>query len=118
MLAGEGGRRQHLIGRVDMHVILLGMHLKIVYAGRNRVIVVGDVDGIVNDIAWMRHPLAAYHPLVGSIVAEGIRHAAMPTTQPHTAANCIEQPFFLFSGNRAHRPDWHDQVERQHLLCV
>ena len=54
-----------------MHIVLLRFHLEIFDAPGNRVFMVDDVDLVIDDIPRMGYPLAAYHPLVVDVVAEG-----------------------------------------------
>ena len=59
VLAGEGGRRQHLVRGIDVHVVLLGAVGEIVDPGHDRIVRPGDVDPVVDDVAGMGDPLAA-----------------------------------------------------------
>src|SRR6478736_192350 len=77
VLAGEGRRGQHLVGGIDMHVILLGPVLEAFEARHDRIIRPGQIDLVVDDVAGMRHPLAATEKLIVDRIAEGIAHAAM-----------------------------------------
>src|SRR5229473_3051703 len=66
VLAGEGRGRQHLVGGVDMHVILLGSVLEAFQALHDRIIRLHQIDLAVDDVARMRHPLAAAEKLRAS----------------------------------------------------
>ncbi len=79
----ERCRRQHLIGRVHMHVILLGVHGKIIESLSNGVFVIGDLYGVVDDPAGMGYPLSAHQVLIVRTLAESVRHAAMPSANPY-----------------------------------
>ena len=46
-----------------MHIILLRAHIEIIQAVCNRVIMIGDIDAIWNNIARVCYPLAANHKL-------------------------------------------------------
>ncbi len=78
VVATKGGRGQHLVGGIDMHVVLLGMHGEIVDPLGDGIIVISDVDGVVDDIARMSHPLAADHKLVVDTLSERVAHAPVP----------------------------------------
>ena len=102
-----------------MHIILLGAHIKVVEAGRNRMTTVGDVDAVIDDVAGMRHPLPADHKLIFGVIAKGIGHAAVPAADVYpTFADGIQQGRFLLAADAAHRVDRDHQIDRVHQIGV
>ena len=95
------------------------MHVEVADAGCDGVLLVVDVDAIIDDIAGMRHPLAANHELVFRILTEGIGHAAMPAADIHAAlADGVQQAGFLFARDAAHGVDGHHHIDRAHEFGI
>ena len=109
--------RQHFVAGVGVHIVLLGVHSEIVEPSDDGV-VRDNMDGVVDNIIGMCHPLAANHELVVNIVAEGITHATVPTSDTDTRGNRVEQTLFLVALNSAIRPRRHDQILRQHQILI
>ena len=86
-LRAEGGGRQDVVAGVNVHVILLGVHGEIGEARGDRVDVVGDLNGVVDDAAGVGHPLPADHELVVGALAEGVAHAAVPAGKAHAGSH-------------------------------
>jgi len=79
-----------------MHIVLLGMHLKIVQILGDGIFVVGDIHLVVDDVARMGDPLPAYHELVFGVVPEGVGQSAVPAGKSHAAFDRFQQLFFTF----------------------
>src|ERR671910_1736314 len=78
VLSRESGGREDLVGRVDVHVVLLGVHAEVVETRGYRVFAVYDVYLVVDYFAGVGYPLATDHELVVDAVAERVGHAAVP----------------------------------------
>ena len=89
VLAAEGRGRQHLVGRVDVHVVLLGAVVEVVQPLHHRVVAARDVDAVIDDVARVRDPLAAGHELVVDRIAERIAHAAVKAGHAHAGAHRV-----------------------------
>src|SRR5215218_5107590 len=118
VVSREGRSREDLVGRVDVHVVLLGVHAEIFQARGYGIFVVNDVDLVVDDLAGMGHPLASHHELVVDAVAERVGHAAVPTGEPDPALYCPAQTLLLLVRDLPHRPDRDREVEGSHLLPI
>src|SRR5215210_1370208 len=118
VLSGEGGGREDLVGRVDVHVVLLGVHLKVFETGGYGVFVVYDVDFVVDNVAGMGHPLAPDHELVVYALAERVGHAAVPAGESDPALYGPAQSLLLLVCYGSHGPDRDYEVEGSHLLFV
>src|SRR4029450_10492223 len=109
VLAREGRCRQHVVGGIDVHVILLGAMLEAWDARHDRVVWPGHVDLVVDDAAGMGHPLSPPQELVLDRIAERIAHAAVVAAHAdallHGGAE-IERLRLLDLG---HGADRHDQ---------
>src|SRR5918995_7018120 len=57
VLSREGGGREDFVGRVDVHVVLLGVHTEVFEARGYGVFVVYDVDPVVDNFAGVGYPL-------------------------------------------------------------
>ena len=101
-----------------MHIVLFSNYLKVLQSGSDRVIVFDDIHFVFNHVAGMRDKLATYHPLVFTVVAEGIAHAAMPTRDTHATFDRFQQPMLLLPGNRAHCPDGNNEAKGMHLSLI
>ena len=75
-----------------MQIVLLGVHGEVVETGGDRVVVVDDLDGVVDDVAGVRHPLPADHELVLGVVAEAVGHAAVPAGDADAARDGSSSP--------------------------
>ncbi len=109
MLAGEGGRCQHLVGRIDMHVILLRGIGKIGDTLHQRIVGARNVHAIVDDVARVGHPLAADDELVFDALAEGIARAAVIAGDTDAAFDGRGEILYLFLLDLRHRHDRNDQ---------
>ena len=109
VLAGEGRGRQHLVGGIDMHVILLGPVLEALQARHDRIIRLGHVDLVVDDVAGMRHPLAAAEKLIVHRIAERIAHAAVMAGEPDAAPHRRTEIERFRLLDLRHGVDRHDQ---------
>jgi len=118
MLTAKGGGGQHLVRRVYVHVVLLGMHVEIAQPGHDGVLRLDDLHIVIDDPARVGHPLAAYHELVLGVVAEGIAHAAVPAGDPDASLDGIEEPLLLLAGDGAHGPRRDHQVQGGHLVRI
>src|SRR5918994_2330214 len=118
VLSGERGGREDLVGGVDVHIVLLGVHAEVFEARGYGVFVVYDVDFVVDDFAWMGNPLASHHELVVNAVAERVGHAAVPACEPDPALYCPAQAFLLLVRDLPHRPDRDYKIKRPHLLPI
>src|SRR5918998_3126952 len=118
VLSREGGGRQNPVGGIDVHVVLLGVHLEVVEARGYGVFVVNDVDLVVDYLAGVGHPLAAHHELVVDAVAERVGHAAVPACKPEPALYGAAQALLLLVRDLPHRPDRDYEVKRPHLLPI
>src|ERR671911_2134478 len=105
VLSREGGGREDLVGRVDVHVVLLGVHVEVFEAGGYGVFVVYDVDFVVDDVAGVGDPLASHHELVVDTLAERVGHAAVPAGEADAALYGPAQSFLLLVRDLPHRPD-------------
>ena len=112
--AGEGRGGQHLVARVHVHVVLLGLHGEVLQAFDDRVVVLRDVDRVVDDAVGVGDPLAADHELVVAVIAEGVAHAAVPASDADAARDGRQQAAALLLGDLAHGPAGHDQAEAVH----
>jgi hypothetical protein len=56
-------------------------------AGHDRIIRLGDIDMVVDDVAGMRDPSLAEHHLVVDGVAERVGHATVKDGKPDAAAS-------------------------------
>jgi hypothetical protein len=111
VLATECGRRQHLVARVDVQVVLLGAHHEVLQPRHDRIVRSLDGDEVIDDVPGMRHELTAHHELVGRAAAEGVAHAAMPAGEADAALDRPDQAPLLFLRELPHRPHRHDQIE-------
>ena len=94
-----------------MHVVLFGAIVEVVDPGHHRVIGPGDVDPIVDDVAGMRHPLAADHELVFGLVAERVGDAAVIAAEADAALDRGGEVRQLLLVDLRHGQDRHDQAE-------
>ena len=111
VLAGKKCRGQHLVRRIDMHVVLLGAIGEIVDPLHDRVVAPGDVDAVVDDVAGVGDPLAAAHELVVDRVAEGVAHAAVIAAEPDAASHRLGRGCELLLLDLRHGVDRHDQAQ-------
>src|ERR671911_2976333 len=118
VLSREGGGREDVVGRVDVHVVLLRVHAEIFQARRYGVFVVYDCDLVVDDLAGVGHPLASHHELVVDAVAERVGHAAVPAGEPDPALYGPAQALHLLVRDLPHRPDRDYEVKGSHLLPI
>ena len=81
MFAVKGGSCQDLVGRIDVQVVLLGFHFKVIYSGGNRMFMIDDVDLIPDYAAGMFDPLTTGHEVVACVFRKGGGHSAMPSSQ-------------------------------------
>src|SRR5829696_4081178 len=105
MLAGESGSGKYLVGRVHVHVILLGVHREIFETRGYGIVVIRDLDRVVDDVAGMGDPLSPDHELVVDAVAKGVGHATVPAREPDTALDGSCQALYLLLCDSTHRPD-------------
>src|SRR5215216_2563642 len=118
VLSRERCRRKDLVGGVDVHVVLLGVHLEVFEARRYGIFVIYDVDFVVDDFAGMGDPLASHHELVVDAVAERVGHAAVPACEPDPALHSTAQTLLLLVRDLPHRPDRDYEVKGSHLLSI
>ena len=93
-----------------MQVVLLGVHAEITQTGRDRVLTIGDLDRVVDDVAGVGDPLPADHELVLGAAAEGVGHPPVPAGNSGPAGNGVEQTAELLLADLALRPDRHDEI--------
>ena len=93
-----------------MHVILLGAIGEARNPLHDRIVGLGDVDVIVDDVAGMGDPLAAAHELIVDAVAERVAHAAVIAGEADAASHCGGQVLDLFLFDLRHRDDRHDEA--------
>ena len=95
--------------------LTLSIELEIGEAAGDVVGAVGELDGVLGvEAAGVRHPLAAGHPLVAGVVAEGVAHPAVEPRQAHAAFDGFEQALLLLAADLAHGPDGNDQAQGGH----
>ena len=111
MFARKCGGGQHFVGRVHMHVILLGVVIKITNALHDRIIVPRDVHSVIGDVAGVGHPLAAGHELVFGFIAEGVAHGAVKAAEPHAALDRRAEIFHFVPFDCRHGDHRHDEVK-------
>ena len=70
VLAAERGRGEHVHQRIDVQVVLLGVHGEVGEAGGDGIVAARDADVEIHDIAGMGDPLGAGHELVVDAVAK------------------------------------------------
>ena len=85
-----------------MQVILFGVHLEVVKAGRYRIVMVRNLNHVVNDVARMGHPLPANHELVLNSIAKCVGRTPMPASEAGSAVDRVQQAAELFVADRAH----------------
>jgi hypothetical protein len=107
-----------VVGGVDVHVVLLGGDAKVAQSARELALAVGDLDLVLLDVVGMGDELAADEELELRRVAERVAHPAMEPGDPDAALDRVEQARELAVGDRAHRPDRHDQAQAAHRLAV
>ena len=116
VLARERGRGQDLDARVDVHEVLLGLHVKArLEAPGDGIGRVGEVDVVVDDAARMGDPLAADHELVLDGGAVGIAQAAVPAGQADAALDGLFEVALLVARDVGHGKDVDDEIERLEL---
>ncbi len=69
-----------MVGRIDVHVVLLGVHLKVVQIGCDRI-------GVIHDVPGVGDKLSTDHELILGVHAEGVAHSAVLLGYPEPAAN-------------------------------
>lgn len=94
-----------------MHVVLLGAVREIIDAVHDRIVAPDDVDPVVDDVAWVGHPLTAAHELVFRGFTKGIAHAAVIAAKADTALDCLCQVELLVLRKLGHRVDRDDQAQ-------
>src|SRR5204862_3213264 len=104
---------------IDMHVVLLTVHGKVLEPFRNLIAMIGDLHSIIDHTARVSHPLSTSHKLVFGVVAKSVTHASMPAG--HTCSvvpDGIQQSLFLFSGDLRHREYLHHEVNVVHGCLI
>ena len=107
----EHRRRQDVVGGVDVHVVLLGVHPEVREAGRDRALMVDDRHLVVLDAVGVGDELPADHELVVGRDPERVARAAVEAREADAALDGVQQRAQLRLGDLAHRPDRDDQVE-------
>src|SRR3989339_8856 len=114
----KGCNSQNFVGRIHMHIVLLGVNFKICKTLYYWILRFCNLNGIIYYPARMLDPLPAYYILIVYIISKGVTHPSMPTRKTNTAFYCIYKPFFLFFSNSSHRPGRYDKVKRHHFILV
>ncbi|ENN84128.1 hypothetical protein RHSP_78414 [Rhizobium freirei PRF 81] len=111
MIASKGGGGQHLVRRVDMHVILLRRVGEIGDPLHDRVVRARDIDRVVDDVAGMGDPLAADDELILDAFTERVASTAMIAGDADAAFDRGSEVLHLFLLDLRHGDDRHDQAE-------
>ncbi len=102
--------RQDRVGRIDQHVILLGVIGELQgKAVGDRALVRGEADCVVADVR-VGDKMTANHPFVVDVAAEGVPGAAVEASQGDSAVHGGGQVFGLFGSEFSHGPVRNDQV--------
>ena len=76
----------------------------------DRIVGLGDVDAVVDDVAGVGDPLAAAHELVLDALAEGVAHAAVIAGEADAAAHGRREVLDLLLLDLRHGDDRHDRL--------
>lgn len=111
MLTSERRCRQDLVRWIDVKVVLLRVHPEIADPRSDRIVMIGNVHGVIDDVAGMGNPLTAYRELVFGMRSKGIGHPAVPAAETGPAFPYgPQQSGRLVVLDRALRDDGHDQI--------
>ena len=101
--------RRDLVAGVDMEVVLLRVHPEVLEAPGDGILVVGDVDLVVDDVAGVGDPLAAGHELVPDVPPEAVAHAPVPACEADSGLDGVPETLALLIGDLSLGVDGDDQ---------
>src|SRR5580704_11803715 len=82
IVSGKSCPGQNMVARVDMHVVLLRLVVKIFDPFRDRIALINDVHLVRNGISRMSNKLSAGHELVVRVGAKTVSQSSVKSGKP------------------------------------